>query len=103
MRLGYFKYNADKVRKPKSLTMIDFLIVLYVSEQAEASKYMIRKFVTNSPATVAISLTYLVKHGFLRVSRVHKSGGGISRLYVVGVKGRHLVGDFLNLMNVPAI
>lgn len=103
MKLGYFKHNADKVRKPKKLTMIDFLIVLYVSEQAEANKYQIKKFVTNSHGTVSISLTYLVKHGFLRVTREHKAGGGISRLYAVGVKGRHLVGDFLNLMHAPVI
>jgi DNA-binding PadR family transcriptional regulator len=103
MKLGYFKYNADKVRKPKKLTFIDFLIVLYVSEQTSATKYDIKKFVTNSNGTVSQSLTYLVKNSFLRVAREHKAGGGISRQYVVGVKGRHMVGDFLSLMNAPII
>lgn len=101
MKLGYFRYHAKRVYQPRKLTFIDFLIVLYVSEQDYATKYDIKKFVTNSNGTVTASLTYLVKNGFLRVAREHKAGGGFSRQYVVGVKGRHMVSDFTSLMQAP--
>jgi len=101
MKLGFFRHNANRVRRPRKLTMIDFLIVLYVSEQDYATKYTIKKYVTTSNSTVTDSLTYLVKQGMLKVAREHKKAAGMSRHYVVGVKGRHMISDFYTLMERP--
>jgi predicted transcriptional regulator len=101
MKLGYFRHNADIVRKPRKLTQMDFFIVLYVSEQDYATKYDIKKYVTNSNATVTESLTYLVKRGMLKVAREFKTSRGFSRQYVVGVKGRHMIQEFYTLMERP--
>jgi len=101
MKLGYFRHHANTVRTPRKLTFIDFLIVLYVSEQDYATKYDIRKYVTNSNGTVTDSLTYLVKRGMLRVARQHKHARGFSRQYVVGIAGRNMIEDFKLLMSRP--
>ena len=101
MKLGYFRHHANTVRKPRKLTFIDFLIVLYVSEQDYATKYDIRKYVTNSNVTVTESLTYLVKRGMLKVTREHKTARGFSRHYAVGVAGRNMIQDFKLLMGRP--
>lgn len=101
MKLGYFRHNANKVRKDRKLTMMDFFIVLFVSEQDYATKYDIRKYVTNSNGTVTESLTYLVKQGMLKVAREAKTARGMSRHYAVGVKGRHMISDFYTLMERP--
>jgi DNA-binding MarR family transcriptional regulator len=98
MKLGYFRHNANLVRKDRKLTFIDFLIVLYVSEQDYATKYDIRKYVTNSNGTVTESLTYLIKQGMLKVAREFKTARGFSRQYSVGMKGRNMIQDFYTLM-----
>ena len=101
MKLGYFRHHANQVRRSRNLTFIDFLIVLYVSEQDYSTKYDIRKYVTNSNGTVTESLTYLIKQGMLKVAREHKTSRGFSRQYAVGVKGRHMIQEFYTLMERP--
>ena len=103
MKLGFYRYNATKVRKRRKLTAAEFDIVLYVSERDSATKYDIQKYIFASHKTITDSLMHLVDEGFLKIIRESKGRAGISRLYRVGVKGRHMISDFYTLMESPVI
>jgi DNA-binding PadR family transcriptional regulator len=101
MKLGLFKYHADKVRKKRKLTFLDFVIALYISECDSVTKYDVKKYVTSSNGTVATSLAYLVDQGIVKIVQRHRGRAGISQKYAIGVKGRHMITEFQMLMTSP--